>query len=88
MEFYKLNVLLVFLVSACAFGCGDAKPQVAFLETIGSKNNIPKIPGTSNLSLTTDLTGTGYILKSRVSYIGAQTSLSGGNYKINGKISY
>lgn len=76
----------------CAFGsilgCGNADPQVDFLNYINFEKKAPDVPSTSNLTPTQELTGTGIKLKGRVSYIGLQNTISSGDVQIKGKISY
>ena len=74
------------LAAGAVLGCGDATPNVVFLEPIIFENKIPQVSGTSNLTPTQELAGTGIRVKGRVSYVGLQNTIYGANVKIIGKI--
>jgi hypothetical protein len=84
-RFLLISILFAGLATA---GCGNSIPQVDFFNSVNIEKKIPAANGTSNLTPTQELTGTGLKLKSRVSYVGAQQVISNGNVQIHGKISY
>jgi hypothetical protein len=83
-----VKLILILLFTVFAAGCGDATPKVDFLNSNILKKDIPGVPGSSNLTPTQELTNGTVNIKSRVSYVGTQTTLSGGGVTIQGKISY
>lgn len=85
---FKLSlhfIILTFVLSLA--GCGDAIPKVDFLNSNGDSKKLPEVAGTSNLTPTQEMSGGGYKVRSRVSFVGLQNTLYGTGVKLSGKIS-
>lgn len=83
----KRTILFVLLVITTA--CGDAIPQVDFLNPPEQRKVDPVLKTSSNsLSQTIVVTGGTYKIKGRVTRLENQSTLSGGSYKIKGKLSF
>lgn len=87
LAFFKWTVFLIFSIGLSA--CGDADPQVDFLNKPSLQKKIPPGKTSSNsLSQPAVLSGGTYKVKGRVSFLENQKTQSGGSYKVEGKISF
>ncbi|RYZ84073.1 MAG: hypothetical protein EOP06_18780 [Proteobacteria bacterium] len=81
-----VSYMFLFAIATGLNACSDAIPQVQLLDSATRSDNVPDTTGSSNLSATTLLQSPSVKIRSRISYVGLQETLTNNEVVIKGKV--